>query len=349
MVAKSVGQSMGGAPAPGAIPLDQVLTELKTMQPAQKSALLQKAAEGMGQLPPAEQAQLISMGMKMQKKHVQGGVAMTPEQQQTIQLAQDAVKDVPPQELAKVNARAQQTALEATRDPARLMMVARSLPVADRLELQQTLVESKVVPPEQEALLTHALQPNGVLDQVGVAAEYLEMAKPYAQKLLLVPFVEWVLGILFTLFPCDALLPEWLCWDGFGMVFTFAGFYLAYSNFENIKAIAMNPPPALKEAALAQDVNRALQVIPPENKATVMIGVAGLVIAALGLVCQVIWAVWGVLLLLSPAPCNAFVSLVCKIVVAAKSFLVLGIIAYVAYQGHQFWDKMRGGYTPVNQ
>lgn len=366
MVAASIGNCVAASPGdprpwsaatPGSIPLDQVLTELKRMKPTDKSVLMQKAVRGMGTLPPKEQAQLISLGMKMQKRHVQGGQAMTPEQQQTIALAQDAVKDVPPAELNKVSACAQQTALEATKDPARLMMVARQLPVEDRQQLQQTLVENKIVPPEQQALLSHALQPDGPLDQIAIAAEYLEMAKPYATKLLLVPFVEWGLGVLFTLFPCDAPFPEWLCWDGFGMVFTFAGFYLAYMNFELIKGIAMNPPPGLKEAALSQDLAGALQVIPPENKSTIALGVAGLIIAVLGLMCQALWAVWGVLTLLNPASCNVLVSFVCKIIVAAKSFLVLGMIGYSVYQGRQIWEKTRGGqtgqpggqYAPVSQ
>jgi len=349
MLAKSIGQSVGGSPTPGAIPLDQVFTELKQMNPAQKSAVMQKAVRGMGTLPPKEQASLISLGMKMQKRQAQGGQAMTPELQQTIALAQDAVKDVPPEELNKVSACAQQTAMEATQDPARLMMVASAMPAEDRLQLQQTLVESKIVPPEQEHLLSHALQPNGPLDQIAIAANYLEMAKPYATGLMLVPVVEWGLGFLFLLFPCDAPLPEWLCWDGFGMVFTFAGFYAAYMKFELIKGIAMNPPPGLKEAALSQDLNSAVQLIPPENKTTIGLGVAGLVVAVLGLICQAIWAVWGVLTLLNPASCNMFVSFVCKIVVAAKSFLVLGMIGYSAYQGKQIWEKTRLGYIPVRQ
>merc|ERR1712054_467926 len=104
------------------------------------------------------------------------------------------------------------------------------------------------------------------------------------------------------------------------MVFTFAGFYAAYMNFEHIKGIAMNPPPGLKEAALSQDLNTALQVIPPENKTTIALGFVGLVVAIAGLLCQALWAVWGVLTLLNPASCNFFVSLVCRVVVAAKSF-----------------------------
>mmetsp|Transcript_93502 Transcript_93502/g.165382 ORF Transcript_93502/g.165382 Transcript_93502/m.165382 type:complete len:367 (-) Transcript_93502:136-1236(-) len=346
MMAKSIGPSMGGAPSPGAIPLNQVLTELKGLPPGQKSALMQKAVQGMGTLPPKDQAQLISLGMKMQK-NAQAGQAISPEQQQIIALAQDAVKDVPPQELNKVTACAQQTAKQAIQDPAKLFMVAKELPATDRLELQQTLVANKIVPPQQEALLSHALQPNGPLDQIAIAAEYLEMAKPYAQTLLLVPVVEWCLGFVFSLFPCDASLPEWLCWDGFGMVFTFAGFYLAYMNFEHIKAIAMNPPPGLQEAALAQNLDGALNSIPPEQKTTVMLGVGGLAIALVGILCQVCWALYGVTQILDMGKCNAFVAFVCKIVIAAKSFLVLGMIGYCAYQGKQIWDKMHGGYAPA--
>lgn len=337
---------MGGAPDPGAIPLNQVLTELKRLPPGQKSALMQKAVQGMGTLPPKDQAQLISLGMKMQKRHVHGGEAMSPDQQQIIALAQDAVKDVPPQELNKVTASAHQTAMQATQDPARLFMVAKQLPPSDRLELQQTLVANRIVPPQQEALLSHALQPNGPLDQIAIAAEYLEIAKPYATALLLVPVVEWAMGFVFSLFPCDAALPEWLCWDGFGMVFTFAGFYLAYSNFEQIKIIAMNPPPGLAEAAQAQNLDGALNSIPPEQKTTVILGVAGLAAAIVGILCQVFWALCGVTTLFA-GNCNPVVALLCKIVIAAKSFLVLGIIAYCAYQGKQIWDKMHGGYAPA--
>jgi len=324
------------------------LTELKALKPAQKSQLMQKAVSGMGTLPPKEQAQLISLGMKMQKRHQQTGQGLTPEQQQTFQLAQDAMKDVPPQELEKVTQCAQKTALDATKDPARMMMVAKELPHADRLELQQALVDNRIVPREQEALLNHALQPNGVLDQVGIAATYLEIAKPHATKLLAVPFVEWGIGFVFLAFACEAGYPKWLTWDGFGMVFTFIGFYFAFLNLEQIKAVAMNPPPGLTEAALAQDLNGALNVIPPENKQTFMLGVAGLIVAAVGLLCQVIWAVWGVLMLLSPGSCDAFVALICKLIVAAKSFLVLAMVGYVAYQGKEIWEKVRGGYVPVS-
>lgn len=355
MMAKSIGQSVGGSPTPGAIPLEQVFREVKQMQPAQKSALMQKAVQGMGTLPPAEQAQLISLGMKLQKTHVQSGQAMTAEQQATIILAQDAFKDVPEEELSKVAACAQQTAIQAAQDPARLMMVAAAMPIQDRLELKQSLVETKLVSPEQEALLTEALQPNGPLDQLAIAAQYLEMAKPYATKLQLVPLVEWGLGFVFAQLSCEASFPEWLCWDAFGMVFTYIGFYAAHTNFEVIKAIAMNPPPQLQEAALTQNFGTVAQAIPQENKVNIMIGAAGVVVAVSGLICQALWAVWGVLMLLNPFSCNLFVSFVCKIVIAAKSVLVLGMIVYSILQGKEIYEKTRVGgstganYFPVNQ
>lgn len=350
-MAESFGQALGSSPAPGAVPLDQILTELKGMKPEEKSALMQKTVKGMGTLPPKKQADLIRMGMKMQKQHAQTGQALTPEQQQTIMLAQDAVKDVPPSELNAVSACMQETIVEATKDPARIMMVARELPTEDRAQLQQTLVENKIVTPEQEAVLDHALQPNGLLDQVGLAAEYLEKAKPHAKQLLLVPVIEWCLGGFFSLFSCEAPLPSWLCWDGFGMLFTFCGFYGAYMSVEHVKNMAMDPPPGLKEAALSQDLNRALATIPPEKKTHAFLLIAGILVVALGLLCQALWAVWGVMVLLNPASCNGFVSFVCKIVVAVKSFLVIGLIAYCAYQGKQVWEKMggmRSGYSPVN-
>jgi len=122
-------------------------------------------------------------------------------------------------------------------------------------------------------------------------------------------------------------------------------------NFEHIKALALNPPDGLKEAALSQDltgVHGAFQSIPPESKGTFMIAIAGLVFVILGLICQALWAVWGVLTLLNPASCNAFVSLVSKIVVGAKSFLVLVLIGYAAHQGKQIVEKVRGGYAPLH-
>merc|ERR1711879_231847 len=135
------------------------------------------------------------------------------------------------------------------------MGVAKELPPEDRTELQDVLVASKAIPPEQEALLQKALEPNGLLDQLGLVAEYLDKAKPYARYVAAVPIVEWILGWLFGFLPCDIPLASWLCWDGFGVVFTVAGFYGAYTSFDAIKAVALNPPEGLQAAVLNRDAN----------------------------------------------------------------------------------------------
>lgn len=343
-------QGLNGTPAPGAMDTSRFLNEIKDLSPQDKGALMKKAAGGMGGLPPKEQAALISAGLKA-KGMVTSGATMPPEQQQLVAQAADAFKDVPPRDMEEVQKVAQTTAIDAAKDPAKLAIIAKELPPEDRMELQQALVESHVVPKEQEAVLQHVLQPNGVLDQVAIAAEYLEKIKPFALQLALIPVIEWVLGVLFSLASCDIPLASWLCWDGFGMVFTVGGFYLAYMSFEAVKRVGMNPPPELQQALVSRNAASVWTAIPPQNRMELAMGAAGIVVALLGLLCQLLWAIWGILLVLDMAGCNLLVAFISKVGIFAKSALVLGLVAYALFQLKQVHDKMGGAglgaYMPV--
>lgn len=338
-VARSLGQMQAGAgqqSGAGAISADQFLRELKGMDPKAKGEIMRKAVQGIPMLPPGQQAQLISTAMKV-KRDTAAGAQASPEQLQLAREAHEAFRDVPAKDMNELgNVFTQASATEAAKDPAKLVLVAKELPPEDRAEFQQILIESNVVPPEQEALLHEALQPNGVLDQVGFVVEYIEIAKKFSRYLLIIPAGEFVLGILLAGLQCDAPFAAWMHLDGLGMLLMLAGFYAACKGFESVK------DPVLSQAVNTPDPVHIMNTLPEDQKTMFILGVAGLALAILSLLCQVCWAVWGFFLFFSMASCNLLVSFLFH-VFGIKSFVVLGVVVFAAYKGKQLYDKVGGG------
>eukprot|EP00971_Amphidinium_carterae_P253124 5025589-Amphidinium_carterae.1 len=71
IVVQSAKELDGGRPAGNAPPIADLLNQLQKMPPQQKGEFLTKTAQGLSKLPPKEQAQLISTGMKIQKASAQ--------------------------------------------------------------------------------------------------------------------------------------------------------------------------------------------------------------------------------------------------------------------------------------
>mmetsp|Transcript_70618 Transcript_70618/g.169210 ORF Transcript_70618/g.169210 Transcript_70618/m.169210 type:complete len:391 (+) Transcript_70618:126-1298(+) len=338
LVVESAKQLEGGQPSGNAPPVADLLAQLQTMSPQQKGDFLQKTAQGLSKLPPKDQAQLISAGMKIYKASATEG-GPREEHKQLLAQAHRAFQDVPERDMQAASAIGVQNLQEATRDPARLVMVAKELPPEERVELQQTLKETKMMPPESEVLLEHAMEPNGLLDKLGMVIEFTEKVKPYLTYIPIILLVEFGLGVIFHLFYCETPFGDWLVADAVAMAFLFGGLFLVYVNVNGLKTLVTEPPQELTQAAMSKDVFKAWRAIPHQQQLQVILVLVGLLLVIVGLLLQIPRALWGIVLFFSFSSCNLLVALISRIAILVKVVAVFGILGVCIYQGMQLWRK----------
>eukprot|EP00971_Amphidinium_carterae_P098281 1944310-Amphidinium_carterae.1 len=94
-----------------------------------------------------------------------------------------------------------------------------------------------MIPPESEAVIEHALERDGLLDQLGLLVDFVEQVKPYLTYIPIVLLVEFFLGLIFHLFYCEAPYGDWLEADALAMICLCGGLFLTYINIGAVRTL----------------------------------------------------------------------------------------------------------------
>eukprot|EP00928_Gymnodinium_smaydae_P099575 TRINITY_DN9543_c0_g1_i2.p1 TRINITY_DN9543_c0_g1~~TRINITY_DN9543_c0_g1_i2.p1 ORF type:complete len:878 (+),score=191.36 TRINITY_DN9543_c0_g1_i2:363-2636(+) len=278
------------------------------------------------------------------------GPEPSPRSQQLLLMAAEALEHIPAQELRAIGLLMQEALLEAMQDPANLVLVAKELAPAERSGLKNLLVAHRVVAHELEFLLDHALIEDGFVDRFGTLIDHLRRARPYASYLLTLPALEFALGLIFSNLSCAAPYSDWLVKDGIGMCVTLAGFFCGYFALSNASS-SMQGYMVISHALLSGSAGAGAgsqTSVPEEHHLALYFCAVGLSVALLGLLCQIVWAMWGLLMWLCDtfASCNKAVEIASRIIILAKVFVVLSSFGYVVFQTKRMCDQMHRDTSP---
>jgi len=200
-------------------------------------ALTQKALAGVAELPVEQRAEVLRVAMTLRAPPAGSSGIDTPVAENLGRVLQEARVQEWPREERAVLAESAQQSVKKLVSPSQIAVV-RQLAPAERKELGDWAVESKVLPSGQEGVIEDVARPGGVLDQLAMLQKGAELVPYYA----LACGVEFLFSFIFSWSSCGQPLSGWLQFDSSLGLLSCGAAYVIYRQLGAATKVFMEDP-----------------------------------------------------------------------------------------------------------
>ncbi|CAJ1356489.1 unnamed protein product [Effrenium voratum] len=319
------------------LPIFQVAGALSAASTDQKQELMKSAISGFGKLPAGERAEVLRLAVSATVQAGGSGTASSnagPLTRNVGLLVKEAkIDEMPAEERKQLAQEVQKDASELVQ-PQQLIEVVAELKPEEREQVTEALIEAKIVPKEQQAVLEQAMRPGGYADKLAAVVKVWMMIEEYAYVILAFPFLELFLAMIFGGLPCNSGLSTWLRADAiYGVLTVSSGWCSSLQLAPVLQRMREDPVDVAQRWQETEGKNLSLtqrleHLVPGVDVSAYQLGALGVAAATLFLIIGLANSIVGILELFATlvAGCSVLMVLVSMVFLAVRCATLVGIL-----------------------